>query len=66
MTRRPNYKELEQKVRKLEKQFLEHKNVEKMLRSERDKLKTLIDGLASTGIGVDIVTNDYEIIQQNQ
>ncbi len=36
MTRRPNYKELEQKVRKLEKQFLEHKNVEKMLRSERD------------------------------
>ena len=52
---KPSYEETEERVRKLEKQSLEHKNVEKTLRSERDKLKTLIDGLASTGIGVDIV-----------
>ena len=66
MSRKPTYEELEERVIKLEKQSLEHKYVEKTLKSERDKLKTLIDGLASTNIGVDIVSTDYEIIQQNQ
>jgi len=66
MNRKPTYEELEQRVRELEEKCLEHKYVEKMLKSERDKLKTLIDGLASANIGVDIVSRDYEIIQQNQ
>jgi PAS domain S-box-containing protein len=63
---KPTYEELEQRVKELEKKSLEHKYVEKTLKFERDKLKSLIDGLASTNIGVDIVSADYEIIQQNQ
>ena len=64
--RKATYKELEQRVKELEKTSLEHNYIENTLKSERDKLKMLIDGLASTGIGVDIVSNDYEVIQQNQ
>ncbi len=63
---KPTYEELAQRVKELEKKSLEHKYVEKTLKSERDKLKTLIDGLTSADIGVDIVSTDYEIIQQNQ
>ncbi len=63
---KPTYEELEQRVKKFEKKSLEHKHVEKTLKFERDKLKALIDGLASTNIGVDIVSTDYKIIQQNQ
>ena len=63
---KPTYEELEQRIKELEKRSLAHKHVEKMLKSERDKLKTLLDGLASTNIGVDIVSTDYEIIHQNQ
>jgi len=63
---KPTYEELEQRVKELEKNSLEQKYVEKTLKFERDKLKALIDGLAKTNIGVDIVTNDYEVIQQNQ
>ncbi len=63
---KPTYEELEQRVKELEKNSLEQKYVEKTLKFERDKLKALIDGLAKTNIGVDIVSTDYKIIQQNQ
>ena len=63
---KPTYEELEHRVKELEKKSLAHKHVEKMLKSERDKQKTLLDGLANTNIGIDIVSRDYEIIQQNQ
>ena len=43
-----------------------HKKVEEALRSERDKLQTLMGGLALTGIGIDVVSIDYRILSQNQ
>ncbi len=66
MTKKPTYEELEQRVRGLEEESLERKQLEDALKSERDKLKALLDGLARTSIGVDIVSNDYEVLQQNQ
>lgn len=39
---------------------------EKALKSETGKLQALINGLASTGIGIDIVGIDYRILFQNQ
>jgi PAS domain S-box-containing protein len=66
MTKKPTYEELEQRVRELEEESIERKQLEDALKSERDKLKALLDGLARTRIGVDIVSNDYEVLQQNQ
>lgn len=43
----------------------EKKNAEKALKSERDKLKALFEGLDRTGIGIDIVGSDYRILYQN-
>ena len=39
---------------------------EEALRSERDKLQALMDGLARTQIGIDIVGTDYKVLFQNQ
>ena len=66
MPKKPTYEELEQRVRELEEKSLEHTQVEEALKSERDKLMALLDGLSRTSIGVDIVSNDYEVLQQNQ
>lgn len=66
IAQKATYEELEQRVKELEKTSFEHNYIENTLKSERDKLKMLIDGLASTGIGVDIISNDYDVIQQNQ
>jgi len=44
----------------------ERKRAEKALRSERDKVQALMDGLARTQIGIDIVGTDYKILFQNQ
>ncbi|NQT80412.1 MAG: PAS domain S-box protein, partial [Candidatus Aminicenantes bacterium] len=44
----------------------ERKQAKEALRSERDKLNSLIHGLARTGIGIDIVGIDYKILYQNQ
>jgi len=44
----------------------ERKQAEKALRSERDKVQALMDGLARTQIGIDIVGTDYKILFQNQ
>jgi PAS domain S-box-containing protein len=66
MTQKPTYEKLERRVKDLEKESLEFNKAEQVLKSERDKLKTLLDGLASANIGVDIVTTNYEVLQQNQ
>jgi len=66
MTEKPTYKELEQRVKALEKEAEKRKQSEEAQKSEMDKLKALLDGLASTNIGVDIVSIDYEVLQQNQ
>jgi PAS domain S-box-containing protein len=42
------------------------KRTEVELKTERDKLQGLMDGLATTGIGVDIVGADYRILYQNK
>ena len=39
--------------------------VQEALRSEKDRLQSLVDGLAATGIGVDIVNINYDILWQN-
>jgi two-component sensor histidine kinase len=36
------------------------------LKLEKDKLQTLIDGLAGTEIGIDIVNTDYRVLFQNR
>ncbi|UCD90331.1 MAG: PAS domain S-box protein, partial [Desulfobacterales bacterium] len=66
MGEKPTYEELEQRVKELEKGAIEGKQAEEELKSERDKLKVLLDGLASANIGVDIVNTDFEVLQQNQ
>ena len=66
MSERPTYGELKQKVKELEKERIERKRAEENLRSEKDKLKALMDGLARTQIGIDIVGTDYIILFQNQ
>jgi len=44
----------------------ERKRAEEALRAERDRLQSLVAGLSSTGIGVDIVGVDYRVLLQNQ
>ncbi len=44
----------------------ERKKAEETLRSERDKLQTLMGGLALTGIGIDVISIDYRVLFQNQ
>jgi PAS domain S-box-containing protein len=44
----------------------EGKKAQDALRSERDKLAALMDGLARTEIGIDIVGVDYRILFQNR
>jgi len=44
----------------------ERKRAEEALRVERDKLRALVDGLSSMGIGLDIVGVDYRIRYQNR
>jgi len=44
----------------------ERKQAEEETKSERDKLKALVDGLGSTGIGIDIVGIDYKVLYQNR
>jgi len=63
---KPTYEELEQKVKKVGKESVERKRAEEALRSEKNKLQALMDGLARTQIGIDIVGTDYKILFQNQ
>ena len=49
----------------IEMALYKHK-MENTLQSERDKLQALMDGLARTGTGIDIVGSDYRILFQNQ
>jgi len=44
----------------------ERKEAAENIKSERDKLKALMDGLTNVGIGIDIVSKNYEIIFQNE
>ncbi|MFX1365307.1 MAG: PAS domain S-box protein [Promethearchaeota archaeon] len=41
-------------------------NAEKISKTEKDRLQAFMDGLTSSGIGVDIVNINYEVIIQNK
>ncbi len=58
--------ELRKKNAALEKSVTKLRNAEEAVRTERDKLQSLMDGLASTEIGIDIVGIDYKVLFQNQ
>ncbi|MFX0072110.1 MAG: PAS domain S-box protein, partial [Candidatus Hermodarchaeota archaeon] len=42
------------------------KKTEEDLRLERDKLKAIIDGLSSAGLGIDIIGKDYKVLYINE
>ncbi len=42
------------------------KMAEEELKSERDKLKAIIDGLTSAGLGIDIIGKDYKVQYMNE
>lgn len=44
----------------------ERKQAEEVLKSERDKLQVLMDGLARTEVGINIIGADYKVLFQNQ
>lgn len=66
ITQKQIYEEMKQRVRDLEEELAKQKRVTERLRSESDKLNALLDGLAQTKIGVDIVSIDYEVLYQNK
>ncbi|MCJ7577825.1 MAG: PAS domain S-box protein, partial [candidate division Zixibacteria bacterium] len=43
----------------------ERKKAEEALQSERDRLQALMEGLARTGVGIDVVGIDYNVVFQN-
>ena len=44
----------------------ERKRADEIIKTERDKLQLLMDGLSQTKIGVDVIGIDYKIISQNK
>ncbi|MFX1273645.1 MAG: PAS domain S-box protein [Promethearchaeota archaeon] len=44
----------------------DRKKAEDAMKSERDKLQAIMDGLTSASIGIDIVTKDYKVLFQNK
>jgi len=51
---------------KLRTEVTERRRAEEELQSETERLQVLIGGLSATGIGIDVVGIDYEILSQNQ
>jgi len=47
-------------------QVIERKKLEEKLKSERDKIQSLMDGLEHAEIGIDIVGIDYKVVSQSQ
>ena len=61
MARKPTYEELEQRVKELEKETLEHKRVEEVLRESEEKYSKLVEN-SLTGIYID---QDEKIVFAN-
>ena len=61
MARKPTYEELEQRVKELEKEALEHKRVEEVLRESEEKYSKLVEN-SLTGIYID---QDEKIVFAN-
>lgn len=47
-------------------EIIERKRIEETLKSERDSLRTLMSGLAASGVGVSVVQADYQVVSQNE
>jgi PAS domain S-box-containing protein len=59
-------KELERENKALKAEIAHHREVRESLASERDKLRSLVDGLGRTEIGIDIIGVDHRIHFQNR
>jgi PAS domain S-box-containing protein len=59
-------KELEQENETLKKEIAHYHEVQEALASERDKLRSLVDGLGRTEVGIDIIDIDHRIHFQNR
>ncbi|HDH96810.1 MAG TPA: GAF domain-containing protein, partial [Proteobacteria bacterium] len=57
---------VDKRTQELQKRTAELAKLNEALQTERDKLQAIMDGLASTGIGIDIVKADYRIVYQNR
>ncbi len=57
--------QLQKEITTHKKQVFQTARTEKELKSERDKLQALMDGIDRAGIGIDIVQSDYKIIFQS-
>jgi PAS domain S-box-containing protein len=64
-TARQHMAVLERENSELKKRIAELQQVEESLGSERDKLQALVDGLARTEVGIDIIGTDHRIHFQN-
>ena len=63
MAKKPTYEDLEQKVKELEKEALEHKRAEQTLKESHDRFVLLLDSLDAAMYVTDIDT--YEILFMN-
>jgi len=59
-------KELERENRTLGTEIAHHHEVQEALASETNKLRSLVDGLGRTEVGIDIIGSDYRIHFQNR
>jgi len=59
-------KELKHTIKKLEHLISERKKSEQKLKESEEKYRSLIDGLTRVGIVIDIISNDFKILYQNQ
>jgi len=57
---------LERENKALKSEIAHHHEVQETLASERDKLRSLVDGLGRTEVGIDIIGNDHRIHFQNR
>jgi len=55
-----------EKILAISRDITKRKEISTALKSEKDRLQVLMDNLARTGIGIDIVGADYKILFQNQ
>ncbi|MGB2769269.1 MAG: PAS domain S-box protein, partial [Candidatus Zixiibacteriota bacterium] len=55
-----------QYIQNVVRDITERKRAEEALQSEKGRLQALMEGLARTGIGIDVVGTDYKVVFQNQ
>ncbi|MGD8237400.1 MAG: PAS domain S-box protein [Armatimonadota bacterium] len=61
----PMIAQLERHAEELGAEAEERRQAEEALRTERDRLRAIMSGLESAGIGIDVVRDDYRVLFQN-